>query len=109
MFGIGFEELLVVLVVALLVIGPDKLPEVARTLAKAFNEFKRTTHDIKRSVGGLDLGGSERPAREHEVEARSTAPPRKKTAAPKRRPRKRKAAAVKKTRTVKGRKAGPAG
>ncbi len=55
MFGIGFTELLLVLVVALLVLGPDKLPEVARTLAKAYNELRRTGLDLKRTVDGMNL------------------------------------------------------
>ena len=61
MFGIGFTELLLVLVVALLVLGPDKLPEVAKTVAKAYNELRRTGLDIKRTVtdtvSDLDLSG----------------------------------------------------
>jgi len=52
MFGIGFTELLLVLVVALLVLGPDKLPEVAKTVAKAYNELRRTGLDLKRTVEG---------------------------------------------------------
>ncbi len=56
MFGIGFTELLLVLVVALLVLGPDKLPEVARTVAKAYNELRRTGLDIKRTVEGTVRG-----------------------------------------------------
>jgi len=55
MFGIGFTELLLVLVVALLVLGPDKLPEVARTMAKAYNELRRTGLDLKRTVDGMNL------------------------------------------------------
>jgi Tat protein translocase TatB subunit len=58
MFGIGFTELLLVLVVALLVLGPDKLPEVARSMAKAYNELRRTGHDLKRTVEGLDISGT---------------------------------------------------
>ncbi|MFQ5354477.1 MAG: Sec-independent protein translocase protein TatB [Thermodesulfobacteriota bacterium] len=57
MFGIGFTELLVVLVVALLVLGPDKLPEVARTVAKAYNELRRTGLDLKRTVKDIDISG----------------------------------------------------
>jgi len=55
MFGIGFTELLIVLVVALLVLGPDKLPEVARTAAKAYNELRRTGLDLKRTVKDMNL------------------------------------------------------
>lgn len=50
MFGIGTMELLVIFVVALLVIGPRKLPQMARTMGKAFGEFKRVTGDVKRTI-----------------------------------------------------------
>ena len=52
MFGIGFTEILLILIVGLIVIGPEKLPELAKTIGKAFNEFKRTTNDIKRTIEG---------------------------------------------------------
>ncbi len=55
MFGIGFAELVLVMVVALLVVGPDKLPGLARSVAKGFNQLKRAGNDIKRSVTDLDL------------------------------------------------------
>lgn len=50
MFGIGMQELIIVLVVALIILGPKKLPEVAKSLGKALNEFKRATNDIKESL-----------------------------------------------------------
>ena len=46
MFGMGMPEMLVILVVALVVLGPKRLPEVARTLGKAMAEFRRQTTDI---------------------------------------------------------------
>jgi sec-independent protein translocase protein TatB len=55
MFGIGMQELLLILVIALIVLGPKKLPDVAKSLGKALNEFKRATSDIKES---LDLDDS---------------------------------------------------
>jgi len=57
MFGIGTPELLVILAVALIVIGPKKLPDLAKSLGRALGEFKRATSDLKHSIEqetGLD-------------------------------------------------------
>ncbi|MDY0131941.1 MAG: Sec-independent protein translocase protein TatB [Desulforegulaceae bacterium] len=50
MFGIGMPEILIILAVALIVIGPKKLPDLAKTLGKAFGEFKRSINEIKETV-----------------------------------------------------------
>ena len=47
MFGIGLPEMIIIFVVALLVVGPSKLPELARTLGKAFTEFRRMADEVK--------------------------------------------------------------
>jgi len=46
MFGIGVPELLVILVVALIVLGPKRLPDVAKTLGKGLAEFRKATADL---------------------------------------------------------------
>jgi Tat protein translocase TatB subunit len=50
MFGIGFQELLVILVVALIVLGPERLPEVAKSLGKFYRELKSAVDDVKSSL-----------------------------------------------------------
>ena len=50
MFGIGGTEILVILVVALLLFGPQKLPDLARTLGKALGEFRRVSTDFQRTL-----------------------------------------------------------
>ncbi len=50
MFGsIGFGELMVLFVIALLIFGPRKLPEIARSVGQAMREFKRAGEEVSRS------------------------------------------------------------
>jgi Tat protein translocase TatB subunit len=53
MFGIGMPEFLLILVVALVVLGPKRLPELARSLGRGLAELKKTTGDLKQNI---DLG-----------------------------------------------------
>ena len=50
MFDIGFSELLVIAVVALLVIGPERLPKVARTLGVMLGRMQRYVNDVKSDI-----------------------------------------------------------
>ena len=50
-------DLLVILAIALIVFGPKKLPELAKTIGKALGEFKKTTEEIKENIGINELTG----------------------------------------------------
>ena len=79
MFGIGSTELLVILVVALIVIGPSKLPDLMKTLGKGMAEFRRMSSDVK-STFEAEV---ERADREHkQAEAKKELYPETPEAAP---------------------------
>ncbi|MGH0036146.1 MAG: Sec-independent protein translocase subunit TatA/TatB [Myxococcota bacterium] len=61
MFGIGAQELLVIGVIALLVFGPKRLPELARSLGRGLAEFRRASTDLRRSLSAEDAGEPGRP------------------------------------------------
>lgn len=51
MFGsLGLPELVMIFIVALLLFGPRKLPEIGRTVGRALNEFRRASNDLKRTL-----------------------------------------------------------
>lgn len=89
MFGIGLPELIVILAIALIVVGPKKLPDLAKALGRGIAEFRRATTDLKESLetnsaisevkqtiteAKATLADVKLPANAVEVEA-STAPP----------------------------------
>ncbi|MGE4535852.1 MAG: Sec-independent protein translocase protein TatB [Desulfovibrio sp.] len=67
MFGIGSTELVVILIVALIVIGPSKLPDLMRTLGKGMAEFRRMSNDVK-STFEAEVDRAEREKRQTEAQ-----------------------------------------
>lgn len=62
MFGIGMTELMVVFVVGLVVLGPKRLPSLARSLGRTLAEFRHASNDLRRDFmdvsNSIDLNGS---------------------------------------------------
>lgn len=54
MLGIGMQEIIIILVVALIIIGPKKLPDLARAMGRAMGEFRKAADDLK---DNLDING----------------------------------------------------
>ena len=50
MFNIGFQELIIIAIIALLIVGPKKLPDLAKSLGKGFSELRRAADDITNDV-----------------------------------------------------------
>ena len=50
LFGMGAGEILLVIIVALIIFGPGKIPEIARTLGKAVNTIKQTSSDLTSQI-----------------------------------------------------------
>jgi sec-independent protein translocase protein TatB len=59
MFGIGGTEIIVILIVALIFVGPDKLPEAAKSISKGIRDLKRSTRDIQDTIENDEqIGGA---------------------------------------------------
>lgn len=50
MFGLGPGELILIFVVALIIFGPSKLPEIGKSIGRTMNEFKKASSDFKREL-----------------------------------------------------------
>ncbi len=59
MFGVGLPELVVILAVALIVLGPQRLPEVARMLGRAYGQLRRASEEFQNTIR-QDLAALER-------------------------------------------------
>lgn len=65
MFGIGSTELIVILVVALILIGPQKLPELIKNLGRGLSEVKKMSNDVKSTLDAeISAADQERKAKE---------------------------------------------
>jgi TatA/E family protein of Tat protein translocase len=71
MFGIGFQEMLIILVVVLIFFGPKRLPDLAKSLGKGIAEFKKASEEVKR---GIDDAMKEESAKEETPGAVPAAP-----------------------------------
>ena len=86
MFGLGFSEIVLLGVLALIVIGPKQLPELARAIGRFMNELKRTTSEFSDEIKAqaradldfdLDLENKNQPKSEPQAEGESAAPKNK--------------------------------
>ncbi|NDV26563.1 Sec-independent protein translocase protein TatB [Desulfovibrio sp. JC010] len=68
MFGIGSTELIVILVVALILIGPQKLPELIKNLGKGLSEVKKMSNDVKSTLDAEISAADEERKQKEDVE-----------------------------------------
>ena len=83
MFGVGVPEMLIIMVVALLVFGPERLPELARTVGRAVGRVKAATNSIQKEIErGMDSLDAPPPSDEKTRPEPSVEAPEKKTDKP---------------------------
>jgi Tat protein translocase TatB subunit len=82
MFGIGIPEFLVILVIALIFVGPERLPEVAKMFSKIFADFRKATDDVSEELRNArqmleeEIRQAEREAQAELSPPSTTRPPR---------------------------------
>ena len=74
MGSLGLPEIIFILVIALLIFGPKRLPEIGRTLGKGMAEFRKATNDLKNTITTELTIEEEQPARPRRVDLASVAP-----------------------------------
>ncbi|MBW8004912.1 MAG: twin-arginine translocase TatA/TatE family subunit [candidate division NC10 bacterium] len=83
MFGIGMPELIVIFIVALLVFGPKKLPDLGKALGRGLAEFKRASDDLREGLStDFRLDEEEKPAAQTTPREEKPAPPPEEKPAP---------------------------
>jgi TatA/E family protein of Tat protein translocase len=69
MFGIGFQEMLIILVVVLIFFGPKRLPDLAKSLGKGIAEFKKASEEVRKGIEDAvkeeSAGGTPNPPEDH--------------------------------------------
>ena len=75
MFGIGFPELILILIVGLIVFGPGKLPEAGRALGKGLREFKKAQSALTAAMNAPEPAPRQQAPRRHPATRRNTGPP----------------------------------
>jgi Tat protein translocase TatB subunit len=68
MFDLGMQELIVIFVIALIVFGPKRLPELARSLGKGVSELRKTLHDVKEQIDS-EVGEVTKPVKENVLDS----------------------------------------
>jgi sec-independent protein translocase protein TatB len=72
MFGLGMGEIVIILVLALVLLGPQKLPDAAKQLGKGLREFRKATEDLKQQFETELYNGQSKPAKPTLVEPRNS-------------------------------------